>query len=514
MVVSSYIRIRQYRSPLPVVAAMLWRSRESITRRLEKCTKRIAELCKQGKQQESLLRQAKAEAEALRRQLLELRIKVQTLENQPVRLPTDPVLPCHHYGPTMVALAINLALKSGLRSAESALQLFHDAYGISDKIPHWTTIRTWVQRIGVAAIDLPLETADDWVWMADHSCQIGNDKVLVVLAVRASKMPPPGTALKHEDLHVLTVQPGTQWKTEDVAKVYEKLAEKYGVPMTLVVDGAPELRDSAEVLQKQRPEMIVLNDFKHKAANILKATVGKDEQFIKFNSLVGSTRNAVQQTELAHLRPPSSKPKSRFMNLAAILYWAALIMWLLDHPEAKGRAGITDERFIEKFGWVREFSEEIAIWNECQEVVSAGVTFMNEQGLFRGATEALRESMGETSSSMAAEVKHRLLEFTQESEKLLSEGQRLPISTEILESSFGLYKQLERQHSKGGFTSLLAAFGSLLRPVTPQSVKRDLARTSVQQMRAWVSKNLGTTLTSKRQTAYHEFADANCRAIK
>ena len=196
------------------------------------------------------------------------------------------------------------------------------------------------------------------------------------------------------------------------------------------------------------------------------------------------------------------------MNLATILHWAALIMWLLDHPEAKGRAGITDERFTEKFGWVREFSEEIAIWNECQDVVSAGVTFMNEQCLFRGATETLRESMGEPSSSMARDVKQRLLEFTQESERLLSDGQRLPISTEILESSFGLYKQLERQHSRGGFTSLLAAFGSLLRPVTAETVKRDLARTSVKQMRAWVTKNLGSTLTSKRQTAYKEFDNA------
>ena len=508
MGVSSYIRIREYRSPLRVVAAMLWRSREAQARRAEEFKREIAELCSQKQQLQALLQQAQDQADALKEQLREMRVEVQALENQPVRLPIDPVLPCHHYGPKMIALGINLAQNVGLRGAESALQLFHDGYAITVQVPHWTTIRTWMQRVGVAALDLPLEAADDWVWMADHSCQVGPDKVLVVLAVRASKMPPPGTALKHEDLHVLIVQPGTQWKTEDVAKAYEKLAEKYGVPMALVVDGAPELRDAAEVLQKQRPEMIVLNDFKHYAANIMKATVGKDEPFTKFNSLVGSTRNAVQQTELAHLRPPSSKPKSRFMNLAAILHWAAMIMWLLDHPEAKGRMGITDERLTEKLGWVREFSDEIAIWNECQDVVSAGVTFINEQGLFRGATEALRESMSEPSSSMATGVKQRLLEFTQESEEHLSEGQRLPMSTEILESSFGLYKQLERQHSKGGFTSLLAAFGSLLRPVTPQSVKRDLARTSVKQMRAWVTKNLGSTLTSKRQTVYKEFANA------
>jgi len=508
MGISSYMRIRQYRSPLRVVAAMLWRSREAQARRAEDFKREIAELCNQKQQLQALLQQAQDQADALKEQLREMRVEVQALENQPVRLPIDPVLPCHHYGPKMIALGINLAQSSGLRSAESALHLFHDAYGIIGKVPHWTTIRTWMQRVGVAAIDLPLEAADDWVWMADHSCQVGSDKVLVVLAVRASKMPPPGTALKHEDLHVLIVQPGTQWNTEDVAKAYEKLAQRYGEPMALVVDGAPELRDAAEVLQKQRPEMLVLNDFKHKAANIMKATVGKDERFTKFTSLLGSTRNAVQQTELAHLRPPSSKPKSRFMNLATILHWAAMILWLLDHPEAKGREGISDERLTEKLGWAREFCEEIAIWNECQDVVSTGVTFSNEQGLFHGVTEALREKMDEPSSSMATEVKRRLLEFMQESEKLLGEGQRLPISTEILESSFGLYKQLERQHSKGGFTSLLAAFGSLLQPVTPETVKRDLARVTVKQMRAWVSKNLGSTLTSKRQTAYKEFANA------
>jgi len=508
VVTSSYQNVRKYRSPLRVVAAMLFRSRESFARRLQKCQEIIAELRQQETQQQALLLRAKEEIEALRRQVGELQIEIQTLENQPVRLPVDPVLRCHHYGSRMIALSINLAQKCGLRSAESALHLFHDAYGIVSKFPCWTTIRTWMQRVGVSAIDLPLEAADDWVWMADHSCQIGNDKVLVVLAVRASKMPPPGTALKHEDLHVLTVEPGTQWKTEDVAKAYEKLAEKYGVPMALVVDGAAELRDAAEVLQKQRPEMVVLNDFKHKAANILKATVGKDAQFTRFTTLVGNTRNAVQQTELAHLRPSGLKPKSRFMNLAAILHWAALIVWLLDHPEAEGRAGISDARFTEKFGWVREFSDEIAIWNECQDVISAGVTFMNEQAFFCGTTAALRKHMGQTTSSMAGEVKQRLLEFTKESEQLLIAGQRLPISTEILESSFGLYKQLERHHSKGGFTSLLAAFGSLLQPVTPQSVKRDLARTSVKQMRDWVTENLGSTVTSKRQTAYKEFATA------
>ena len=99
--------------------------------------------------------------------------------------------------------------------------------------------------------------------------------------------------------------------------------------------------------------------------------------------------------------------------------------------------------------------------------------------------------------------------FVRQSEEKLAEGQRLPLSTEILESTFGLFKPLERQHSKGGFTSLLAAFGALLKPATPESIRRDFARVSVKQMRDWVARNLKTTFTSKRQAAYAEFENAN-----
>ena len=223
--------------------------------------------------------------------------------------------------------------------------------------------------------------------MADHSCQIGADKVFVVLAVRASEMPPPGTALKHEDLHVLIVEPGTQWKTEDVAKSYEKLAETYGVPLALVVDGAPELRESMG------------------ATSSTMATEVK-ERLLEFTRL----------GDAAHRWPT-----------------------------------IPDQH--------RDFGVEF--WIDCDSRLRMS-----------GSASWHRTAINQISSPT------------------------------------GTIKQLERQHSKGGLTSLLAAFGSLLRPVTPQSVKRDFARTSVKQMRAWVTKNLGTTLTSKRQTAYKEFANA------
>ncbi len=282
---------------------------------------------------------------------------------------------------------------------------------------------------------------------------------MVALGVNASELPEPGKALTHENVRVLEVKPGSQWKTENMEQEYEDLADRYGAPRAVLVDGAPELRDGAKCLKNRRSDTIVLRDFKHYAANVMKSLIGNDERFKEVEAAIGQTRSAIQQTELAHLRPVTKKPKSRFMNLAATLRWAMMIVWLLKHPEAKGRQSVTSERMTDKLGWVASYAEDFAVWQECQEVVSASLTFINQQGLYRGASGDLRSAIGEPLvHATSKEVAARLTAFVAEAEVQLREGERLPMSTEILESGFGLFKQLEGQHSKGGFTSLLASF--------------------------------------------------------
>ena len=152
---------------------------------------------------------------------------------------------------------------------------------------------------------------------------------------------------------------------------------------------------------------------------------------------------------------------------------------------------------------------QLAEWRECQQVVNAGVTFLNERGLFRGAGAELSVAMGtnllHTTSQRLAQ---RLVDFVTASEEQLKEGERLPMSTEILESTFALYKQLERQHSKGDFTSLLAAFGALLKTATEATIRRAFSAVSVKDVQQWTRENLGATLTSKCLAVYNQFRSA------
>ena len=506
----SWTEVRsKYKSPLRVVARCFWQSRE---RKTLAC-RRWKQQLDQGRQtiarQETEIQRQKEEIRALREERQCLRVG----NGQPARkeglLPADPRLKRHKFGCRVIQLAVNLARIIGLRPTERVLKIVWEWLGWEHPLPAWTTIRTWLLRVGVAALREPREAADDWVWMADHSSQIGPEKALVVLGVRASKLPPPGEALRHEDVHLLIVRPGTAWKREDMQAVYGELAERHGSPRAVLCDGAVELREGAQGLQKQRPEMIVLQDFKHKAAIFLKATVGDHPRFAEFNTRLGRTRSAIQQTELAHLTPPGQKPKARFMNLAATLDWATAVLWLLDHPEAEARGSVTSQRLEEKLGWLRSFAGELAEWRECQQVVKTGVTFINHQGLFQGAGARLRAAIGTHLTHAAGQrLAQRLVDFVIAAEASLKPDERLPMSTEILESTFALYKQLERQHSKGGFTSLLAGFGALLKTATEETIRRAFSTVSVRDVQQWTRENLGTTLPSKRLALYNEFRSA------
>ena len=503
---SWFERVRRFKSPVRVVSAFLLRSRETHARACQERKREVADLCQQVRAQTAAQTRLEQQNEELRQQVRRLEEEREERANRAWELPPDPPLGTHGFGARLISLAVNLAQRVGLRGARAVLRIVFEWLGVGSKVPCWTSIRNWLQRLGVAALKKPVARAEDWIWLADHSNQIGPEKVLAVLGVRASQLPAPGETLKHQDVRLLTVQPGISWKTADVAVVYSQLAEQYGTPRAVLVDGAPELRDGAEGLKERRSDTIVLRDFKHQAANLFQALIGQSERFLEFNKQVGQTRSSIQQTELAHLVPPAIRQKARFMNLQAVLRWAACLLWLLDHPDAKSRQLFTSQRLEEKLGWLRSFAPEIRLWNEYQQVISTGLTFLNQQGLFHGVAAQLRTALSShITTDTARTLSERLITFVSDAESQLKPDERLWLSTEILESTFALYKQLERQHSKGGFTSLIAAFGGLLQTTTPELIREAFARVSVSDVKQWVHTNLVTTLNSKRIDTYNEF---------
>ena len=99
---------------------------------------------------------------------------------------------------------------------------------------------------------------------------------------------------------------------------------------------------------------------------------------------------------------------------------------------------------------------------------------------------------------MAAE----LIKFVRAQAKKAKAGERLPGSTEVLESCFGKFKTLEKDQAKGGFTSLLLGFGTLFAEATIDKVLEAMRAVPTREVIAWCAEHLGQTLFSQRKEAF------------
>jgi hypothetical protein len=158
---SSFIGVREFKSPLRIVAAVLLRSRETQANRAGRKSEEIRKLKLIEQQQLRVIAKMETQIDQMNFQIAQLKVEIQRLQHQAPVLPHDPILPHHEFGPKMIAMCVNLGAKIGLRASVTCLEIVFDWLGADAKLPDWTTVRTWMMRVGVAAIEEPIEQADD-----------------------------------------------------------------------------------------------------------------------------------------------------------------------------------------------------------------------------------------------------------------------------------------------------------------------------------------------------------------
>lgn len=117
--------------------------------------------------------------------------------------------------------------------------------------------------------------------------------------------------------------------------------------------------------------------------------------------------------------------------------------------------------------------------------------FIGSVGIHRGAARKFQRRASRLLQGAASrDLVKRTRSFLKSQEKGLMKGEHLPLSTEVLESSFSSYKQLIRQHAKGGLSTSLLALPTLLRPTTPHEAACCLEQVHVADVVSWGRGNL------------------------
>jgi len=396
-------------------------------------------------------------------------------------------------------LSLKLVLEAGssLRGAAAVMALFVRHGFASYAVPSFSAIRFWLLRVGHYALTRPLDRTTPWVWLVDHTIQIGTLKILVILGCPMDQVPFGQRALQLSDLQLVALVPMEKSNAVLVEAQREQAVQRTGKPRLIVSDQGSDLRKGIAEFQSWYPRTAYVPDVAHYGATQLEHGWDDQPRWQQFIKELQSTSAKLRQTTSAYLLAPRMRPKARFMNVQVQLRFAQRILKHLDGEAPRAKA-------VEYYGWLKDYRDNLATWVREHGLVQTTIELVRVEGLHAQTQSLLDKAWGEIGScSSTVRIAERLRAYVT-SYQPKAQDERFVASTEILESSFGKLKRIERQQSQDGMTGLVLALGALVGASTDTDLKEALEKTPQKKVENWVGRVLGRSTQWFRRQFFGE----------
>jgi hypothetical protein len=411
----------------------------------------------------------------------------------------------HHYSLGQIAGALSLLLdcRGSLRGSALATGLINRLLGGEPEVPSPTTVRSWLLRIGLHQLQRPLEPGDDWVWIVDHTVQIGELKCLIIVGFRLGVwQSQEDRTLAYEDVELIGLWPVRTSTGEIVDGQLELARARTGLPWLVISDEGPDLHRGLALFQERHDQVVWIYDIKHKTASLLKRELEGDPVWTAFATRAHQMKQQVQQTELAFCHSPQQRGKARYMSVDTLVAWGVKVLQWLDEPRPTGRE-LNAERIAEKLGWLRDYREPLRQWAQAMQVIETAETLVRREGHHAESAAEFRARLPALESdSLADRLRGKLLEFLQDQALHVCGTERLPGSSEVLESIIGKYKTLQGEKGQFGTTSMLLAIGAFVGRLTVSGIRTALQTIKGAALDQWEQTHLGSTIQSQRKRAF------------
>jgi len=395
-----------------------------------------------------------------------------------------------HFPVSVVCLARDLIAHTGasLRCAAAALAVIAQRCGLDFPTPAFSTIRSWLLRLGCYALCRPLQKDIPWAWLIDHTIQLGPQKLLVIYGCPLAEVPFGQRNLALGDLRLVALVLMTQSTHELVDAELEKATARTGVPRLIASDHATDLKKGIAEFQARHADTAAVHDVAHHGANVLENRWGRDPRWQEFVRRLSAGNQKLRHTAEAYLLAPTLRPKARFMNVGPLLRFASRVLRLLqvETPAA---------RVAEQYGWLLEYQDALRGWLEEHRVVQLTIERVRRHGVNADTLAALEAVWGPLSDRPGTKmVAGHMRAYARRYGSLAEQGETLVGSTEVLESSLGKLKRLQGDTAAGGFTGLVLALGALTGPSDEAEVRQALDAVPNKEAEGWVKRTLGATL--------------------
>ena len=401
----------------------------------------------------------------------------------------------------VIAGSLALVLRTGTRLQRVAevLAMHWNWCGLAVTAASYYSVRLWLMRLGLYQLSRPKVQADDWMWIIDHTMQLGERKCLIVVGLRQSAWKAQDRVLGHEDVELIDLVPVTESNGKVVYRQLQAAVAKTGVPRAIVSDGGSDLHAGIERFCQAHPGTAWLYDIKHKTACLLKHALEQDASWQTFLTQVHRFKQQVSLTPLAALSPPQQRSKARYMNVDVLVDWAHESLLALEHPQALRKAGLKVRRVEEKLGWLRKFAPPVRRWSEMLSMIGAAEHYVRHEGLHAAAAEELAAVLPKSTIPAVQRLRKQLLEFIAVQGSQAREGERLLGSSEVLESLIGKFKHVAGERGQHGLTGMVLSIGALVGNLAVETVQAAMTEITTTEVWDWCRSHLGATVQSVRQ---------------
>jgi hypothetical protein len=375
---------------------------------------------------------------------------------------------------------------SSLRGSAAAMALFVQEGFASFTVPCFNTIRSWLLRVGCYALSRPLDRTTPWVWLMDHTIQIGSLKLLAILGCPLAQIPFGERATQLADWQLVALVPMEKSNGAAVEAELEKATARTGTPALIVSDQGSDLLKGVVDFQSWYPRTAHVPDMAHYGANVLEKAWDDQPRWQQFLRDLQSVAAKLRQTPAAYLLPPQLRPKARFMNIGAQLRFARRVLKLLDRPDPHAKAS-------EVYGWLRDYRDDLTAWEREHALVQTTIETLRIQGLHTQSLPQLEAVWGEIGTrESTVRIVEQLRNYVTRYQPTV-EGARFVTSTEVLESCFGKLKRLEQDQSSNGITGLALALGAIVGTSSDAGLKEALDAVPQKKAEGWIDRQIGKT---------------------
>lgn len=365
------------------------------------------------------------------------------------------------------------------------LRIFEEVLGESfGKVPCYNSVANWVRKLGLSVYQDDVSKEQKYAVVTDESIMINKEKLLLVLGFKADH---EGRPLGHKDVTVLDMKVGECFKRNDIKSSLERVSEAVGAPPEYgVSDGAHNL-----VGGFKDAGICHHLDISHTLGNCMKHIYCKDPDFLALTEKLGKIRLQYHLTDKAWLLPPNMRAMARFMNLRNWIDWAEKLIGCHDTLE---------EDMKEAYSFILSYRSLIHELRVCTDSIKHVEELCKNHGFGKRVNALcqdyiIRNVIGNANYRRAS-VGLEMIDYFKSQTSLITNIYDIRhISSDIIESNFGIYKAKKSPNKLYGITSQV-----LMLPLYPKTInyssdkKQDfkvrLANVKLKDVDLWTKENL------------------------